>query len=124
MIPLGGRLCSSALNGAWDRLGPWIGTKLTQRCLNLARLAVYDAAGKQIGHAQETGHEGAGRLQVYFFGRAHLLNASFLHNGHPVAQRKGLALIVGDVQRREAHGFQDLAQFVHQPLAQGTVKGA
>ncbi len=59
-------------------------------------------AVEHVRDADETGYELRLRMLVHLRGRAELLDASIVEDGHPVAHRERLFLIVCDVDERDA----------------------
>ena len=80
--------------------------------------AVRDLAVEEVGVADERGDErGAGRL-VDLGGGVDLLDAALVHDGDAVAQRHGLALVVGDVEEGDADLVVDEVELDLHVLAQ------
>lgn len=76
--------------------------------------SLFDAAVKQIDVTEKVVNKGIGRLMIDFFGRADLLDASFVHQHHSVRHFQGFFLIMGD---KDAGDFQLIVK-PPEPLAQ------
>jgi hypothetical protein len=79
-------------------------------------------SGHDVGLAEESGDEGAGRALIDLVRRAHLLGAPPVHHHDAVAERHRLGLVMGDENRRGADCALDLAQLDLHLLAQLGVK--
>ena len=60
--------------------------------------------------ADEVGHEGVERPVVEVAGRRDLHHPARVEDGHPVAERERLGLVMGDVEGGHAGGADDFAQ--------------
>jgi hypothetical protein len=72
----------------------------------------------QVGHPQEAGHIGAGRLLVQLGRRAHLLDPPAGHHGQPVRHGERLLLVVGHVHEGDPDRLLERLQLDLEGLAQ------
>src|SRR5205809_7930025 len=79
---------------------------------------------KEIRFANETRRERGGGPFVYLGRRPDLLDATFVHDGEPIAHRKRLALIVRDVDKRNSHLTLETLQDEQHALPQFEVERA
>src|SRR5262249_38560912 len=84
--------------------------------------AAKDNALHEIGHADEVGHESVDRARIDRLRVPNLLNGALVHHYHAITHDQGLGLIVGDVDRGDAHFLLQPHQFDPHLLAQLGVK--
>ncbi|MNB90144.1 hypothetical protein D3C75_371970 [compost metagenome] len=70
------------------------------------------ARREQVGIAHKARHKARCRLAIQILRRANLHDVAFVHHQHRVGDRKGLALIVGHVQRGDVELLLQLADFI------------
>src|SRR5262249_48155361 len=87
------------------------------------RLAVVDAAVKQVHVAKELVDEWRRGLVVYLIGTADLLDLAFLHHGHAVGQFQSLFLVVRDEDTGDVNLIVQLAEPATQFLTHFGVEG-
>ncbi len=86
-------------------------------------VGAHDAV-QDVGLADEVGHKGVFGLVIDVLRGADLLDPARVHHHHCVGHGQGLLLVVGDVDKGDAHGLLDALQLVLHILAQLQVQGA
>jgi len=74
------------------------------------------------GGTKEVGNLGRCRLLDQLVGRCQLLDHAATHDGDVVGQRQRFAMIVGDIDCRQAERRDQLGQFAHHVLAQFAIE--
>lgn len=96
-----------------------------QRCFAAAAVAEVDhavcavardqRARQFVGGARKIGDEKVGGAVIDLVRGAHLQQLAVAHHADAVAERDRFGLVVGDIERGDAGGFQDAAEVVAQP---------
>ena len=87
------------------------------------RTPFHDAALELVVFAYEIGHKGPLRLFVEGLRRRDLLHSPIVHHRHPVRQRQGLALVVGDIHHGGLKALLQAADLVLHLFPQAPVQG-
>src|SRR5262249_22488105 len=80
------------------------------------------ARGQQRTPSEKRRDKGGLRPLVELAGRAHLLDSPLVEHRGPIAERKGLLLVVGDVEDREAKTLLERANLVEQGLPEPRIE--
>ncbi len=83
---------------------------------------VAEAGREQVGIAHKARHKARRGLTIEILRGANLHDVALVHHQHGVRDRKGLALIVGDVQRRNVELLLQLADLVAHAATQVGIK--
>ena len=115
--------------GADDHVHRLVLLKALVQALEAAVEDLHHAVGahdavNDVGLADEVGHEGVLRLVVNILRSADLLDLARVHDHHGVRHGQGLLLIVGDIDKGDAHGLLDALKLILHVLAQAQVQCA